>query len=498
MNAMEEIIGKQSGGHVDVLIVGAGISGIGSARALSTEMPGKSFVVLEALDSHGGTWHVHRYPGVRSDTDLHTYSFSFKPWTSQPIAKGPEIVEYLSDVIDENDLRDHIRFNQRVVTASWSSEDYLWTVEVETPDGVKVYTTHFLWMCQGYYRHTKGYTPEWADMDKFKGQIIHPQHWPEDLDLTGKKLVLIGSGATAATLIPAIAGKCKHATLLQRSPTYFMISQNRVELAEELRSLEIDPVWIHEIVRRKLLHDQFKMFQRCADEPDQMKDELIGGVRDYLGPGYEEYVEKNFTPRYRPGSQRIAIVPRGDLFDAIKDGHASVVTDTIDRFTENGILLDSGEELEADIIVTATGFNLCPLGDVDFTVDGETVKFNDTITFKGMLFTGLPNMLWVMGYLRASWTLRVEMLSNFVCRLLKHMDEKGAHKVEVQPRPDEEDMELLPWLDTNDFCPGYLLRNIHLWPKRGDRPEWTHNLDYWEEKDKIDNLNLDSTVFRYE
>ena len=498
-NTQTVVLASEEGEHFDVLIVGASLSGIGSAYRLKKELPGKSFVVLDALAGFGGTWLIHRYPGIRSDTDLHTYAYSFKPWYGKPIATGQEILDYLGEVIAENDLAGHIRYGHRVISANWSSKIGAWIVEADTSEGArKIFSARFLWMCQGYYRHSQGYTPEWKNIDKFKGQIVHPQTWPEEFDLSNKKVVLIGSGATAATLLPSIADDCGHMTLLQRSPTYFRIGENAIPLVEELRALNIDPLWIHEITRRKLLFDQYKLFQRCASEPDKVKQELVGAIKAWLGPGYDDLVDKHFTPRYRPGAQRIAFVPGGDLFECIRAGKASIKTDAINRFTENGILLECGEELNADVIITATGFNLSPLGDVKFVVDGKPLDFSETVTFKGMMFTGLPNMLWVMGYLRASWTLRVEMLADFVCRLLKHMDEKGAKKVEVKPGPEDQDMAILPWVDTNDFNPSYMLRSIHLLPKRGDRPEWTHNLDYWDEKDKIAALDLDDVVFVYE
>ena len=323
-------------------------------------------------------------------------------------------------------------------------------------------------MCQGYYRHSEGYTPHWDGMQTFKGQIVHPQTWPEDLDYRGKKVVVIGSGATAATLIPAIAADCDHVTMLQRSPTYYMAARNANELAETLRELQIDEAWIHEIVRRKILHDQAAFTRRTFEDPDTVKQELIAGVRAHLGPDYD--VATHFTPTYRPWRQRLAFVPDGDLFQGIRSGKASVVTDEIERFTETGILLKSGTVIEADIVVTATGFHLCVLGDIDFTVDGKPLVFSDTVTYRGMMFTGVPNMAWVFGYFRASWTLRADLVADFVCRLLNHMKQKGARRVTVALRPEDQDMPLLPWIDTENFNPGYVLRGMHLLPKRGNTP----------------------------
>jgi cation diffusion facilitator CzcD-associated flavoprotein CzcO len=482
--------------HFDVLIVGAGISGVGGAYHLTKQCPGKSFVVLEALESFGGTWLTHKYPGIRSDSDLYTFGYRFKPWVGAPIASAEEILKYMGEVIEENDLGRHIRYGHKILKASWSSQDKLWTIEaVNKATGQTVrFTTNFLWMCQGYYRQSEGYTPEWEGMESFKGKIIHPQTWPEDLDYKGKKVIVIGSGATAATLVPNIADDCAHVTLLQRSPTYFIPGRNANELADILRELEIDPDWIHEIVRRKLLHDQALFTKRSFEEPDVVKEELLAGVRAFLP---EDVVQKHFMPRYRPWRQRIAFIPDGDLFQAARAGKASVVTDEIDRFTEKGILLKSGEELEADIIVTATGFNLNVLGDIDFAIDGKPLDFADTVTYRGMMFTGVPNMIWVFGYFRASWTLRADLIGDFVCRLLGHMQKKGVRQVEVALRPEDKDMPLKPWIDPENFNPGYLMRSMHLLPKRGDKPEWQHTQDYWAEKDELPKIDLDDAAFRY-
>ncbi|MBW2400808.1 MAG: NAD(P)/FAD-dependent oxidoreductase, partial [Deltaproteobacteria bacterium] len=410
----------------DVLIVGAGISGIGAAYHLSQQCPGKSFVVLEGLESFGGTWLMHRYPGIRSDSDLYTFGYRFKPWTGPPVATAEEILTYMGEVIDENDLDRHIRYGHKIASASWSSEENLWTLEgtrTDTGDPIR-FTANFLWMCQGYYRHSQGYTPEWPGMEDFEGEIVHPQTWPEDLDYKGKQVLVIGSGATTATLVPAIAGDCGHVTVLQRSPTYFIPGRNVNELADQLRELDIDEAWIHEITRRKILHDQAEFTRRSVEEPEVVKQELLDGVRAYLGPDFD--IETHFTPKYRPWQQRLAFVPDGDIFKGLASGQASIVTDQIDRFTEKGIRLKSGEVLEANIIITATGFNLSVLGDIEFAINDKPLDFSDTVTYHGMMFTGVPNMLWIFGYFRASWTLRVDLLGDFVCRLLNHMEEKGA------------------------------------------------------------------------
>jgi cation diffusion facilitator CzcD-associated flavoprotein CzcO len=483
--------------HFDVLIVGAGISGIGGAYHLTHQMPDRSFVILETQESFGGTWLTHKYPGIRSDSDLHTFGYRFKPWKGKPIATAHEIKTYMGEVIEENDLARHIRYRHRIDSATWSSKDDLWTIEgVRTDTGEAVrFTANFLWMCQGYYRHSVGYTPEWKGAETFKGRIVHPQTWPEDLDYTAKKIVVIGSGATAATVIPAMADKAGHVTMLQRTPTYFIPGRNAIELAETLRQLEVDEEWIHEIVRRKILHDQSVFTRRAFEESDKVRAELLAGVRAHVGPDFP--MEPHFTPSYRPWQQRIAFVPDGDLFKAVRSGKASVETDEIDRFVPEGILLKSGKVLEADIIVTATGFHLSVMGDIAFAVDGKPVDFADTVTYRGMMFTGVPNMVWVFGYFRASWTLRADLVGDFVCRLLDHMDKHQARKVEVALRPEDKGMKLLPWIDPENFNPGYLMRGMHLLPKRGDKPEWQHTQDYWNEKNVFPAIDLEDPAFVY-
>jgi len=483
--------------HFDVLIVGAGISGIGGAYHLTQQCPDRTFVVLETQAGFGGTWITHKYPGIRSDSDLHTFGYRFKPWRSAPIASAEEILHYMGEVIEENDLAKHIRYRHRIDAANWSSADNRWTIDARRTDTGEAarFTANFLWMCQGYYRHSEGYTPHWDGMETYKGRIVHPQNWPDDLDYKGKNVLVIGSGATAATLIPAMAADVGHITMLQRSPTYFRSGRNAIELAEELRRLQVKEEWIHEIVRRKILFEQDAFTRRTFDEPEAVRQELIGSVQALLGPDYD--VATHFTPKYRPWRQRLAFVPDGDLFAGIRSGKASVVTDEIERFTATGVVLKSGRTLEADIIITATGFNLCMLGDIDFVVDGRRLAFADTVTYRGMMFTGVPNMAWVFGYFRASWTLRADLVADFVCRLLNHMQAKGAHRVEVALRPEDQDMKLLPWIDEENFNAGYMLRGMHLLPKRGDKPEWAHTQDYWNEKDEFPAIDLDGAEFVY-
>jgi monooxygenase len=477
--------------HVDVLIVGAGISGIGAAYHLGQHFPEKTYVVLDSLDAFGGTWWTHKYPGIRSDSDLFTFGYRFKPWKGSPIATADQILEYLSEVIDENDLAPHIRYRHRVDRASWSTDGRLWTVDVtraDTGESLRL-TAGFLWMCQGYYRHDQGYTPEWEGMDRFKGRIVHPQLWPDDLDLTDQQVVVIGSGATAATLIPSIADDCAHVTMLQRSPTFFFVRPNTNELADMLRELEIPDEWTHEIVRRRILHDQEAVTKMSFESPDFLRQFLLDTIRPLLPEGFD--VDKHFNPAYRPWQQRIAVLLDGDLFTAVREGKVSVVTDQIDAFTETGIRLASGETLEADVVITATGFDLSVLGGIEFSVDGHPVDFADTITYRGIMFTGVPNLAYVFGYFRASWTLRADLISDFVCHLLATMADKGATMVVPALRDEEFDMALGPWVDPENFNPGYLTRSMHLMPKQGSHDPWRLVHDYSIEQASLPNADLD-------
>lgn len=480
---------------LDVLIVGAGISGVGAAYHLKTRCPDRKIAVFEALDGYGGTWKVHTYPGIRSDSDLYTFGYRDKPWTGPPIATAEEILTYMGEFIEENGLAPLIHYNHKITKASWSSADKAYTVTYQTPDGERQVRTRFLFMCQGYYDLDKGYTPQWDGMEDFKGEIIHPQNWPDGIDLSGKKVVCIGSGATAATLVPNITDQCEHVTLLQRSPTYFVPGRNVNELADELRRLDIDESWIHTIIRKKVLLDQHEFTARAKSEPEAVKAELLEGVKAFLG---EDFDMKHFTPSYRPWRQRIAFVPDGDIFQGIAAGKASVVTDHIDSFVPEGIKLKSGEVLEADVIISATGFNLKFLGNIPFEIDGEPVDWNERLTWRGMMIEDVPNMVFVFGYFRASWTLRVDLLGDFMVRLLKHMDRIGAAVIRPHPPADVLAQEKLSWMDPDDFNPGYLTRGDHLMPKRTRHPEWQHTQDYWHEKDTLPQVDLGDELFVYE
>ena len=489
--------GAHSSKHFDVLVIGAGISGIDAAYHLKTYLPQRSFCVLESKDGFGGTWKTHTYPGIRSDSDLYTFGYSWKPWLGAPIATAPEILRYLTESIQEQGLGDYIRYRHKVHAASWSSAEQRWQLLVDNLETGEqlTFTTGFLWMCQGYYDHDNPYTPEWPGMDRYQGRIVHPQLWPQDLDYSDMKVLVIGSGATAATIVPAMAGKCKHITMLQRSPTYFFPRPNIDELAEMLRPLDIPDAWTHEIVRQKILKDQEELVRRSAEEPEGVKEELLAAAREFLGEDFD--IDRHFTPRYRPWQQRVAVIPDGDLFTGLREGLASVVTDEIDTFTEKGILLKSGEELEADLIITATGFKLLVLGGIAFDVDGKTVDFADTVTWHGIMFTGVPNLAWVFGYFRASWTLRADLIADILVRMFRHMDSIGASVVTPQLRPEDKDMHLRPWIEADNFNPGYLQRSMHLMPHQGDREPWLFTQDYWYEKEAFPAAAVDDDSLHY-
>lgn len=498
MDVMEKPSANLQATHVDVIIVGAGISGIGSAYHLQDQCPGMSYVVLETKETFGGTWETHKYPGVRSDSDLYTFGYRFKPWIGAPIASGEEILKYMGEVIEENGIGDHIRYGHRIRSCAFSRETDLWTVTAERlKDGEMVtFTCNFLWMCSGYYDHEHPYLPDWKGRENYKGLFIHAQLWDPEIDFAGKRILVIGSGATAATVIPEFAKTAAHVTMLQRSPTYFYCSENKNELADRLREVGIDEPTVHRVVRAQIMYDQDQLTKRCQTEPDTVFEELKELVRAFSGdPDFQ--FEPHFTPRYRVWQQRLAFCPEGDVFRAVAAGKVSAVTDTIDHFTETGVVTSSGEVIEADIIVAATGFQFSMMGDMKVSVDGKEVDWHDTVTYRGMMFTGVPNLVWVMGYFRASWTLRVDMLGDFVCSLLNHMRKIGASRVEVDLRPQDQGMELHPWIEADNFNPGYLMRGLSKLPLRGDKPEWRHNQDYWAERNEIPNIDLDGPEFIY-
>jgi monooxygenase len=458
--------------HLDVLIVGAGLSGIGAAWHLQDRCPGKSYAILEARGDLGGTWDLFRYPGIRSDSDMHTLGYRFKPWTaSNSITDGPSILEYVRQTARENGIEEKIRFQHRVVAAEWSSAEARWTVEAERgEDGERVrLTCDFLWTCSGYYRYDEGYTPEFEGVDRFPGPVVHPQHWPEDLDYEGKRVVVIGSGATAVTLVPAMAEKAAHVTMLQRSPTYIASLPAQDRIANRLRRRLPDRV-VYGIVRWKNVLIQTAFYQLSRRRPELVKKMIRRGVEHALPPGYD--VDKHFKPHYNPWDQRMCLVPDGDLFAAISAGDASVVTDRIRTFTERGIELESGEELEADAIVTATGLNLLFLGGMELSVDGEPVDVPSKMTYKGMMLSGVPNMAFTVGYTNASWTLKADLTSEYVCRLLRHMDAHGHRRCVAEVDPSVTEQPLL------DFTSGYVQRSLQDFPKQGSKEPWKLRQNY--------------------
>jgi cation diffusion facilitator CzcD-associated flavoprotein CzcO len=483
--------------HFDVIVVGAGISGINAAYHLTEQRPDSSFLVLETFETFGGTWWSHKYPGIRSDSDLYTFGYRFKPWVGPPIATAEEIRAYMGEVIEESGLDKHIRYRHRITAASWSSEANLWTITatiLETGEETR-FTAKFLYMGQGYYRHNEGFWPDWQDMDTYKGQMVHSEDCPDDMDYTDKNVMVIGSGASAATLVPNMSDQAAHVTMLQRSPTYFLTGRNAIEIADQLRKLEVDETWIHEITRKQQLLNGAEFARRCLEEPEVVKQELIGALRAELGDDYD--VDTHFTPNYRPWRQRVAFVPDADLFKTIAAGDATVVTDEIERFTQNGVLLKSGQELTADLIVAATGFNLNALGDIAFTVDGQPVDLHDTLSYRGMMLTGMPNLVFVFGYFRASWTLRADLVADFTCRMLDHMDRVGAAVVSVAPSPQDVGMETGSFVGDENFNPSYVKRGLHLLPKGGAKPEWQHSQDYWSDKNAFPAIDLNGAEFVY-
>ncbi|WP_436536816.1 flavin-containing monooxygenase [Actinoplanes sp. HUAS TT8] len=458
---------------MDVLIVGAGISGIGAARYLKTELPAKTFAVLEARAASGGTWDLFRYPGIRSDSDLHTFGYEFKPWRDeQAIADAPRILDYLRETATENDLDRHIRYHHRVTAASWSSERARWTVEVERTDTGErtTMTCGWIFSASGYYRYDEGFTPEFAGRERFRGAIVHPQHWPEDLDYAGKRVVVIGSGATAVTIVPAMAGDAAHVTMLQRTPTYIMPVSKKDPIANALKRC-LGPERGYAWTRRKNIAQQKAVWSFCRRFPGAAR-KLIRWVNArQLPAGFP--VDEHFHPPYDPWDQRLCAVPDGDLFRSIRNGQASVVTDRITGFTETGIQLASGQHLDADVIVTATGLNVQAFGGVPVTVDGHEVRLSDTVAYKGMMLSGVPNFAYAIGYTNSSWTLKIGLLCEHFCRLLKHMHMRGYDV--CRPEVADPAMPTRPFLD---FGAGYITRVVDQLPRQGDRMPWLTSMNY--------------------
>lgn len=464
---------------LDVAIVGGGLSGIGAACMLRRRCPGKSFTILEARDRIGGTWDLFRYPGVRSDSDMHTLGYGFKPWRErESIAEGGAIRAYLGETAREYDLEKHVRFGHRLRRADWSSDEAVWTLELErrTPEGAAETArlrSRFLLMCSGYYRYDRGHAPEFEGQERFRGRIVHPQFWPEDLDYAERRVAVIGSGATAITLIPSLARKAAHVTMIQRSPTWIASLPAVDRIAVFLRAV-LPTALAYRLVRWKNVQFQRFLYRQTRKNPARVRRHLLAEIRRHLGPDYD--VEKHFTPSYDPWDQRLCLVPDADLFLAIRAGRASVVTDRIARFDESAVVLASGERVEADIIVTATGLELEWLGGAEFHVDGRRVDFAETFTYHGMMYSDVPNLVHTFGYINASWTLRADLTAEWACRLLAEMDAKGVLRAVPRLRPEDRGMTARPWV--TDFTPGYIQRVIHLFPKQGDRAPWLHTQDY--------------------
>jgi monooxygenase len=459
--------------HFDVVIVGAGLSGIGAAYHLQKRLGKKTYVILETRQAIGGTWDLFRYPGIRSDSDMYTLGYNFKPWPgAKAIADGPSIREYVAATAKENGIDRHIRFGHQVVSADWSARDFKWTVTAQQgPDKqAAVFTCSFLMMCSGYYRYDRGYTPEFPGRDEFKGKIIHPQFWPEDLDHSGKKVVVIGSGATAVTIVPEMAKTAEHVTMLQRSPSYVVSRPSEDKIANWLKTW-MPAKWAYGITRWKNVLIQQYLYGQSRKKPDNARKVITGMAQKELGPDYP--VNIHFNPKYNPWDQRMCLIPDSDLFNEIKAGHASVVTDTIHRFTETGIRLSSGKELTADIIVTATGLDLVFLGGTKVSIDGAPVDMSKRLTYKGMMYDGVPNLVSIFGYTNASWTLKCDLTCEFTCRIIARMDELGAKS--ATPKAAGGDIRQSPWLD---FSSGYVQRTIDRFPKQGERKPWRLNQNY--------------------
>ena len=458
--------------HLDVIIVGAGLSGIGGACHLKMECPTKSFAVLEGRERMGGTWDLFRYPGVRSDSDMYTLGYRFRPWRdNKALADGPSILSYIRATAAEYNVEKTIRYNHRVRRASWSTNDARWTLEVETGPGKPLVqlTCNFLYLCTGYYDYESGYTPDWPGVARFRGTIVHPQKWPEDLDYTGKRVVVIGSGATAVTLVPAMAQRAAHVTMLQRSPTYIVSRPAEDKVANWLRRFLPDRA-AYVIARWKNVLTTTFFYKLARNRPELFKRFIAKGVRNELA---EKYDPKHFTPPYNPWDQRLCLVPDADLFREIRKGRVSLVTDHIETFTEDGLLLKSGERLDADIIVTATGLVLKLFSGMQLVVDGAPVHLPETLVYKGMMFSDVPNLAFAVGYTNASWTLKCDLTAGYVCRLLNHMDQHGY--AVCTPRINDPDVEQEPVIDFNS---GYVLRALDTLPRQGTKMPWRLHQNY--------------------
>ena len=481
--------------HVDVVVVGAGLSGIGAGYHLQTMSPDRSYVILEGRDGLGGTWDLFKYPGIRSDSDMHTLGFSFKPWTeAKSIADGPSILQYLKQTVAQFGIDKNIRYGQLVTKAEWSTDDAQWTVTStnKATGASNTITCSFLFMCSGYYSYKKGHTPEFAGRERFRGTVVHPQDWPTDLDYAGKRVVVIGSGATAVTIVPSMADKAAHVTMLQRSPTYMVSRPDHDVMANRMRKV-LPPKMAYNLTRFKNTWRQQLVYNKTRTDPDKVKQLLLGGIKMELGADYD--IAKHFTPAYNPWDQRLCLVPNGDFFKSMREGKASVVTDHITSFTETGIQLASGEHLDADIIITATGLELVTLGEMDFFVDGNQVDFAKTWTYKGFAYSDIPNLASTFGYINASWTLRSDLTAEYVCRLLNHMRKKGVTQCTPRLREQDHNMKERPWID--GFSSGYMQRMMHRMPRQGDHEPWINPQNYRRDKKMFKHSPIDDGVMQF-
>lgn len=480
--------------NFDVLIIGAGISGIGSAYHLQDKCPGKTYAILESRDAVGGTWDLFRYPGVRSDSDMYTLGFSFKPWCDdKSIALGDTILDYVREAATENNIVRHIRFGHRMQSADWDSNSQRWTVTAEHNGEAVQLSCTMLLMCSGYYNYDEPHAPQFAGQESFAGTLVHPQHWPTDLDYQGKRVIVIGSGATAMTLVPAMAEHAEHVTMVQRSPTYVVSRPDKDKIAITLRKYLPDAT-AYALTRMKNVALQRFFYGRSRKAPERIKKLLLSGVRQALGPDYD--IDTHFTPRYNPWDQRLCLIPNADLFKSIRSGKTEVRTGDIECMTPTGLkMCGDDEELPADIIVTATGLSLLLLGGATFSVDGEAIDFTETFTYKGMMYADVPNLVQTFGYVNASWTLRADLTAEYACRLINRMDELGVQQVTPQLRATDQSMQVRPWID--DFTPSYMQRVMHLFPKQGDDDPWRNTQNYALDKRLIRKAPLEDGALRF-
>jgi cation diffusion facilitator CzcD-associated flavoprotein CzcO len=479
---------------LDVLIVGAGISGISAACHLRRESPQATFEIIEARTNPGGTWDLFRYPGIRSDSDMHTFGFSFKPWTeSKVLADGGSILSYVKEAIAEHGINEQIRYGEKVTRASWNSGSSSWLVDLENHAGdTRKLETRLLFMCAGYYSYEQGYTPDLKGLESFSGQLLHPQQWPKNLDYDGKKVAVIGSGATAMTLVPAMAGLASRVTMIQRSPTY-VIPRPSIDIIAKLLSAVLPMAWAYSIVRWKNIHLGNYFYKSSRRNPAKAKEFILKQVRKALGDGFD--IEKHFTPSYNPWDQRLCVVPDGNLFTAIKNGKADVVTGDIESINSTGVHMADGTQVDADILVTATGLNLQLMGGVEFFMDGQPIDFSERLFYQGMMISGVPNLIQTFGYVNASWTLRADLNSLYVTRLVNYMKETGATKVSAELLGH--DATMAAENPFRDFQPGYMKRGMHKFPKQGDHAPWQNTQDYLQDRKLLGEAKLDDGVLQF-